>query len=75
MDGGAPRGMTIRAKLWIGLALPIHDGRDVLQQVGQVVFAALAPTQPEAIQTHAPALHLVHSFADGSAISVQLPFG
>src|SRR5437773_2713525 len=40
-----------------------------------MLFAALAATRGERIDTDDPALHLVHAFAHGPAIPPQLSFG
>jgi len=64
-----------RAKLRICLALAIHNGGNIVQQMWQMVFAVLAPTQPKAIHAGDPMRRFVHSFADGSAIPPQLSFG
>ena len=40
-----------------------------------MLFAALAPTQPEAIDAGQSVFHLLLAFADGLAIPAQLAFG
>ncbi len=70
-----PRVQTRGAKLRIRLTLPIYDRRDIAQQVRQMLFAALAPTQLEAIHADNPVCHFVLSLTDRPAIPPQLSFG
>jgi signal transduction histidine kinase len=70
-----PRVETRGAKLRVGLALSIHDGREIAQQVGQVLFTALATTQAEAVNAGQSLFHLLCPFADGLPIPAQLAFG
>ena len=66
---------TRGAKLGVGLALSIHGGREIAQQVGQMLFTALATTQAEAVDAGECVFHLLRPFADGLAIPAQLAFG
>src|SRR6266478_5725632 len=58
----------------IGLALSIHNGGDIREQVGQAFFAALAASRGEGIDADDPSLQLVHPLTDRPAIPAQLPF-
>jgi hypothetical protein len=59
---------TIGAKLRIGLTLPIYDGRDIAEQVGQVLFTALATSRGECIKANDPLLQFVLTFTNRSTI-------
>ena len=63
------------SQLWVGLALPIHDGSDVSEQVGQAGFGRFASAQMERITAGDPASQFVGSLADGFAFPAELALG
>jgi hypothetical protein len=65
---------TAGTKLWIGLTLPIHDGRNITEQVGEVLLTSLSASRGVRIETDDPLLQFVLAFADRSAIPSQLSF-
>src|ERR1051326_8664112 len=73
--GGQTRVEPGTAKLGIGLALPIHESGDILQQVGQMLFTAFPASKLEGIHTHQSALQFMLAFPDRSTIPAQLLFG
>ncbi|BCL80348.1 hypothetical protein ccbrp13_28130 [Ktedonobacteria bacterium brp13] len=56
------------AKLRIGLALPIHNGDEILQQVRQMLFTAFPASKLEGIYTHQSAFQFMLAFSDCSTI-------
>ena len=53
------------AELGVGLALAIDDGLDIRQEVGEMLFGALPPTQGKGIDTDHAAVEFAHTFANG----------
>jgi hypothetical protein len=64
-----------RFELRVGLALPVDDGSDILQEGRQVVFGSFAAAGTTGIQTRDPALQFVDALANGLAIPAQFAFG
>src|SRR5438270_12945191 len=62
------------AKLRVGLALTINNSFQIDEQVGQVLFAALAATPAEGIDADHSMFHFPHPETDGPAIPAQLTF-
>jgi hypothetical protein len=66
-----PRIQATTAKLRVGLALAIDDRRDISQEIGQMSFGALSPTQDIGIQTDQTAIEFAQAFANGHAAPAQ----
>jgi hypothetical protein len=63
------------AKLGVGLTLTIHNGFDIGQQGGQVVFHTLPATGREGIQTGETTFQLMGALADGHPTPAEGTFG
>src|SRR5450432_170987 len=61
-------------KLRICLALSIHDGSDIFQQIRQMLFTALSASFPESIDTNYPAFEFMFPFSDAPTIPTELLF-
>jgi hypothetical protein len=75
LGGGQPGVQALRLERRVGLALPIDEGFDVTEQMGQVFFGAFAPPQTKGIGAADAGGQLVHPFADGHAVPPQLALG
>ena len=73
--GGEPRIQPLRAKLGVGLALSIHNGPDIGEQGGQVIFSRLASAEPDGIQTGEPMRQFLHPLANRRTVPAQRLFG
>jgi len=56
------------------LALPIHDGGEILQQVQQMLFTPFPASKLEGIHTHQSAFQFMLAFPDRSTIPAQRLF-
>ena len=73
--GGTQTGIqTRRAKLGVGLALAIHEGFDIGEQLGQMVFYALPTTGRKGIKTREAAGQFMGTFADRHAAPAKVAF-
>ena len=75
LRGGQARVQTLRFELGIGLALPVDNGSDIYQQIGQVFFGQFAASGAKGIQTDDAAFDFVGPFPNRLAIPAQLSFG
>jgi hypothetical protein len=72
---GAQAGVEpVRAELWVRLTLAIDNGTNIRQQLGQVVFRALATTEGKGIEAGKSAFQLMHAFADGHPAPPEFAF-
>ena len=55
--------------------MPIDDGLDVVEQLGEVFFGAFAAAPSKGIDAADAAGQFVHPFADGHAVPTQLALG
>src|SRR5258708_17935100 len=73
--GGTQAGVEpLIFELRIRLALPVDDGSDIHQQVGQVVFCQFAAADTKCIQTRDAAVDFVHPFANRLAVPAEFTF-
>jgi hypothetical protein len=72
--GAQARIEPVCAELGVRLALAIDNGLEIGQQMGQVIFRALAATEGEGIEAGEPTCQLAHAFADGHAAPRKLTF-
>jgi hypothetical protein len=71
-DGGTEAGIqALRPEARVGLALTVHDGFDVRQQVRQPLFCPQSPSLGKGIETNDAALQFVHPFADRDSVPAQ----
>jgi hypothetical protein len=75
LSSGQARVQTIGAKVGVGLALCIHQGFDVVQQPGQMIFCAFAATQREGVHTLDAPLQFTQRFAQGLPIPSERALG
>ena len=66
---------TVIAKLRIGLALPIHDGTKVVEEVRQMRFGGFSPALREGIGAGDTTAQFVCSFADGRSVPAEFALG
>jgi hypothetical protein len=71
LGGGQPGVQALRLERWVGLALPIDDRLDVVEQLGEVFFGTLAAAPTKGIDAADAAGQFVHPFADGHPIPPQ----
>src|SRR5262249_4148733 len=63
------------AELWVSLALAVDDGLYIRQEVGEMLFPTLAPTQGKAIDTDPGAVEFVQAFTNGDPPPPQCACG
>jgi hypothetical protein len=74
--GGTDAGEEpVGLELGIGLALPVGDGPDVLQQSWQVLLGGLAAAAVEGIDAGHAGAQLVHPLADGLPVPAEMGLG
>jgi len=73
--GGQPRVQPSRLERRVSLALVIHEGFDVGEQLGEVLFGAFAPTQAKGIYAADAGGKFAHPLADGHPVPPQFALG
>lgn len=68
-------GESFCSELRVGLALPIHDGCHLFEQMRQMLFTAFAASPGVRIETDDAALSFVLAFANRAPIPAQFSFG
>src|SRR6516162_1945357 len=76
-DGGStePGIEALRLEPRVGLALAVHDGSDVIQQVRQPLFGPQSASEREGVEANDAALQLMQPLADGVPVPAQLTLG
>jgi hypothetical protein len=72
---GQPRVQPLSLEGRVGLALPIDDGLDVAEQIGEVFFGAFASAQAKSIDAADARGQLVHPFANSHPVPAQFALG